>query len=576
MARYDVVIKNGMIVDGTQIPRYVGDIGIKDGIIQRIGFVDATDGDRMIDADGLIVAPGFIDLHTHYDAQLFWDPYLSISSWHGVTSVVIGNCGFGFAPVKPEMRERSMLSMTRVEAIPFPSMKAGLPWTWETYPEFLDAVEQTPKGVNVLPYFPVGPLLVYVMGLERAKAGAKPTREETALMCQLLNEGMDAGACGWSAQRAHPDGVAAVQLDYDGTPMVTDVMHDETALAFAEVLGRRNDGFIQTMLTTSDVKKDRQHLEELARVSRRPLIHNVVLPFDDRPHVHRKQLEWLESCHRRGLRVYGQGVTTDAGFTFTFDEWNMFDDSPAWREATTGTVEERRRKLADPTLREGMKRHPPMIATGPIEGIVVVGPQSEATAQWLDHRIDLVAEKTGKHPVDAMLDIALADDLKTEFYVAPTNTRLDLTAEIVLNPYTLFGVSDGGAHTRFLTAGRYPTDAIVKYVREHGVISLEHAHYRLSAQPAMLAGFPDRGVIKKGAPADIVIYDYERLEVLPGEVAHDMPGGEWRRVQRAQGYRYILVNGRVTIENDKERGVHSGRLLRHGTGTRRPRAIAAE
>jgi N-acyl-D-aspartate/D-glutamate deacylase len=144
MARYDVVIKNGMIVDGTQIPRYVGDIGIKDGIIQRIGFVDATDGDRMIAADGLIVAPGFIDLHTHYDAQLFWDPYLSISSWHGVTSVVIGNCGFGFAPVKPEMRERSMLSMTRVEAIPFPSMKAGLPWTWETYPEFLDAVERTP------------------------------------------------------------------------------------------------------------------------------------------------------------------------------------------------------------------------------------------------------------------------------------------------------------------------------------------------------------------------------------------------------------------------------------------------
>jgi N-acyl-D-aspartate/D-glutamate deacylase len=137
-------------------------------------------------------------------------------------------------------------------------------------------------------------------------------------------------------------------------------------------------------------------------------------------------------------------------------------------------------------------------------------------------------------------------------------------------------VSDGGAHTRFLTAGRYPTDAIVKYVREHGVISLEHAHYRLSAQPAMLAGFPDRGVIKKGAPADIVIYDYERLEALPGEVAHDMPGGEWRRVQRAQGYRYILVNGRVTIEDDREAGVHSGRLLRHGTGTRRPRAIAAE
>src|SRR3546814_638023 len=161
---------------------------------------------------------GYIDLHTHYDAQLFWDPALSISSWHGITSVVIGNCGFGFAPVKPEMRDRSMLSMTRVEAIPYASMKEGMPWNWETFPEYLDAVERTPKGVNILPYMPVGPLMIYVMGLERAKAGEKPTKDETALMCHLMDEALDAGACGWSAQRLHPDGVSAVQLDYDGTP----------------------------------------------------------------------------------------------------------------------------------------------------------------------------------------------------------------------------------------------------------------------------------------------------------------------------------------------------------------------
>jgi N-acyl-D-aspartate/D-glutamate deacylase len=469
-----------------------------------------------------------------------------------------------------------MLSMTRVEAIPYASMKEGMPWTWETFPEYLDAVERTPKGVNILPYMPVGPLLTYVMGLERAKAGEKPTKEETDLMCRLMDEALDAGACGWSAQRLHPDGVSAVQLDYDGTPMVTDVMHDETALAFAQVLGRRNDGFMQMTLTSADVKKDRAHMEELARVSRRPLIYNVVTVFDDRPHVHRKVLEWLNGCHERGSRVYGQALSTDAGFTFTFDEWNLFDDSPAWREATTGTVEERFQKLSDPARREALKKQPPMITLGSIGGIVVVGPKSEETKQWLDHRIDLVAEKTGKHPVDAMLDIAIADNLKTEFFGSPPNTRLDLMAEIVQNPYTLFGVSDGGAHTRFLTAGRYPTEAITKFVREHGLISLEHAHYRLSALPAMLAGFPDRGVIKKGAPADIVVYDYETLEALPGEVAHDMPGGEWRRVQRANGYRYILVNGRITIENDKETGVHSGRLLRHGTGIRRPRAIAAE
>jgi hypothetical protein len=305
--------------------------------------------------------------------------------------------------------------MTRVEAIPYNSMKAGMPWNWETFPEYLDAVERTPKGVNILPYFPVGPLLSYVMGLERAKAGEKPTKEETELMCRLLEEGMDAGACGWSAQRLHPDGVSAVQLDYDGTPMVTDVMHDETALAFAEVLGRRNDGFMQMTLTSADVKKDRVHMEELARVSRRPLIYNVVSVFDDRPHVHRAVLKWLDKCHENGSRVYGQALSTDAGFTFTFDEWNLFDDSPAWREATTGTVEERFQKLSDPARREALKKQPPMITIGSIGSIVVVGPKSEETKQWLDHRIGKdrqapdrrhARHRRGRQPEDGVLRFA--------------------------------------------------------------------------------------------------------------------------------------------------------------------------
>ena len=155
MARYDRIIRNGMVIDGTRVPRFRGDIGIRDGVIAKIGRLDAADADEVIDASGLVVAPGFIDLHTHYDAQVFWDPYCTLSSWHGITSVVIGNCGFGFAPVRPEMRERSMLSMTRVEAIPLASMSAGMPWDWVTFPEFLDSVDRTPKAVNILPYVPV-------------------------------------------------------------------------------------------------------------------------------------------------------------------------------------------------------------------------------------------------------------------------------------------------------------------------------------------------------------------------------------------------------------------------------------
>jgi N-acyl-D-amino-acid deacylase len=180
-------------VDGTGSPRYRDDIAICDGRIARIGRFKNHQGHQVLDAGGLIVAPGFVDLHTHYDAQVFWDPYCSISGWHGVTSAVIGNCGFGFAPVRPEMRERSMLTMTRVEAIPYASMKAGMPWDWVTFPEFLDSIERTPKGINLLPYVPVAPILIWVMGLDDAKSGRKPTEKEEREMCRLLNEGMDAG-----------------------------------------------------------------------------------------------------------------------------------------------------------------------------------------------------------------------------------------------------------------------------------------------------------------------------------------------------------------------------------------------
>ncbi|MBT6987356.1 MAG: amidohydrolase family protein, partial [Rhodospirillaceae bacterium] len=282
--------------------------------------------------------------------------------------------------------------------------------------------------------------------------------------------------------------------------------------------------------------------------------------------IHRAALKWLASCRDRGIRVVGQGLTTDAGFTFTFENWNLFDDIDAWCEATTGTVEERKAKLADPARRAALKEKMPRTAIGPLPDIVIVGPQLEKNQQWLDHTLALVAEKTGKHPVDVMLDMAVEEGLKTDFFAAPPNGSLEYLKEIVDDPYVLFGVSDGGAHTKFLTAGRYPTETIVKIVRENNMITLEEAHWRLSALPAQFGGFEGRGVLKKGAPADIIVYDYENLEVLPDEIVHDMPAGEWRRVQRAKGYRYVLVNGEVTIRDDQQTNTFSGRLLRFGTG----------
>lgn len=577
MAKFDRVIKNGMIVDGTRAPRYRGDIGIRDGIIAEIGHIDAADGAEVIDATGLMVAPGFIDLHTHYDAQLFWDPYCTISGWHGITSVVIGNCGFGFAPVHPEARERAMMSMTRVEAIPLPSMEAGLPWDWVTFPEFLDSVDRAPKAVNILPYVPIGPLLIWVLGFEGAKAGRMPTDAEHAELRRLLHESLDAGGCGWSAQRMLPTGPAAVQRDFDGTPMPTDVMHDETCRELAKVLRERNEGFMQMLLVSGDNDRDQKFYEEMAEISGRPMIMNVVQAFDHKPEIHRRVLSWLQSCRERGIQVVGQGLTTDAGFTFTFEDWNLFDDIEAWCEATTGTFEERKQKLADPERRKLLRQNMPRTATGPLDQIVIVGPKLDHNKEWLDHTLALAAEKMGKHPVDVMLDMAVEENLETEFFAAPPNGRIDYLKEIVDDPYVLFGVSDGGAHTKFLTAGRYPTETLVKIVRDHGMISLEEAHWRLSALPAQLAGFVGRGVLRKGAPADILVYDYENLEVLEPEIVHDLPAGEWRRVQRASGYRHVLVNGEVTIRDDQPTNVHSGRLLRFGTGmAQTDGAMAAE
>lgn len=574
MQQFDLIIKNGLIFDGTRIPRYRGDIGIRNGVITQIGHIDDSAGGKIIDADGLHVAPGFIDLHTHYDAQLFWDPYCTLSGWHGITSAVIGNCGFGFAPVAPEMRERAMLSMTRVEAIPYASMKAGMPWDWVSFPEFLNSVEAAPKAINILPYVPVGPLLIWVLGLDDAKAGRKPTEAEHAEIRRLFNEALDAGGCGWSAQRLMPDGPSAVQLDYDGTPMVTDVMHDETCELLARILGERNEGFMQMTISSGSYENDRAHMEKLATMSGRPLLWNVVQAYDHKPEVHRDALQWLERCRERGIRVYGQGLTTDAGFDFTFEDWNLWDDRPAWREATVGTVEERLQKLADPERRAALRAQDPRTVTGPIAEIVIGGPKTPENEPYREHTVGQVAEMLGKHPVDAMLDIAVADGLRTEFFAAPPNVSNVHLKEIVDNPWVLFGVSDGGAHTKFLTAGRYPTETLTKIVREHHMLSLEDAHWRLSALPAMVAGFQNRGVLKPGAPADIVIYDYENLEVLPREIAHDLPGNEWRRIQRAKGYRYVLVNGQVTIENDQETNTFSGQLLRHG-GSRTATAQAA-
>ena len=673
MVNYDIIIKGGTVVDGTRTPRYRGDVAIKEGKIAKIGGLVGSTADKVLDARGLIVAPGFVDLHTHYDAQIQWDPYCTLSGWHGVTSVAMGNCGFGFAPSRVEDQDRAMLSMTRNEAIPYDAMKAGMIWDWVTFPEFMDTLARIPKGINCLTYVPLTPLYAWVMGWDEAKK-RRPTEAELQEMVRLIHEGMDAGACGWSAQVL---GQTSVQRDYDGTPMITDLLSEHELLTFAKILADRDEGFIELAYEENGdegkpLPEETQNVfERVAIAAQRPVLYQAVAPNSVHPEQHRERIRWLERCAERGILVYGQGATTRNGFELTFEDWNLFDETPAWREVTLGTRDERKAKMEDPEMRRKLREEwdsgtrPSRVVQGSVGSLVIltknvkidIGPESSFTnlpatvevggasyflikgrdgykllSNLCPHQggtiedgeesfvcdghgfqydkdggrcitnpglrmklfpvtvkdgrlialapaegetgitetgqtVQEIADREGKHVIDALLDLVVADDLGTEFLAEIQGVDVaQYTAEVLDSPYIIAGLSDGGAHVKFLTFGTYATDLLIWLVRDEKVMTLEDAHYKLSYLPAHFGGFKDRGFIREGAPADIVVYDMDKLEILPSEVAEDLPGGEWRRIQKAKGYNWIMVNGEVTLEDGEPTGAMPGRLLRNGRG----------
>ncbi len=573
MPTYDLVIKGGTVIDGLQTPRYKADVAIAGGRIAQIGRVDAADGAEVVDASGRVVAPGFVDLHTHYDSQLFWDPWCTMSGWHGVTSVVIGNCGFGFAPCKPEDRDRAMLSLSRNEAVPLETMRQGMPWDWVTFEEFLASVDRTPKGVNVMSFVPLAPLYGYVAGIDEAKE-RRVTDEELEQMCALLVEGMRVGGCGISVQISGE--IGNVQLDYDGTPMVTDMMTEREVSAFCRAMGSLGRGVAQLTgpLETAAF---------MAKESGRPIIWNALLADGALNQHGGQQLSHRDAMRRlvelneeEGLRVFAQALTTNFASEFTFEEYNLADAIPCWKEALLGTVEEKRAKLADPARRQAMKdiheERGGLFGAGyPLDQIKVHWISSDApNARELKDTyegwtIGEIAAREGKHAIDAMLDVAVAGELRVGFATPLLSTPVESMKEIANATVALPGVSDGGAHTKFVTTARYATELLGLWVREHEIMTLEQAHWRLSAYPAQAAGLKGRGFLAEGAPADVVVYDPATVDSLPRERVWDYPAGEWRLIQKAVGYDRIIVNGEITFVEGECTKATPGRLLRHGT-----------
>jgi len=604
MPEFDKIIRNGTIIDGTGgMPAYRGDIAIKNGKIAMISGRILGSAKEELDATGCIVAPGAIDLHNHYDLQLNWDPYATMSGWHGVTSVAIGQCGFGFAPCKPEDREAAMRLLTRIEAIPLQTMELGLSWDWETFPQWMDALAKKPLGVNVGALVPFNPLRLYVMGLNDSRERVNATEKETKQMQAIVRESMEAGAFGWSSMKTllnRPD---------DGRFIPSQVASNEEYLALAETMAEFGIGSIgwtrgqaerplppgepdlmggagieanaATGLQFDPVEGDVRgegrdnFLIQMAKASGRPLNYGGVSYSEANPERYKEQLAYLERAHKEGANLFAQASGVQVSPVFELAEYNGFDALPNWIDPFIGTPEERIAKLNTPGVRDKMKQDVGGEWTG-IGGTAdvaanwtkmrVVEVRKDSNLQYEGMNIAELAEATGKHPMDAMLDLAIDEDLRTEFSTDPTTgTDPEAMKEILNHPYTHPCISDGGAHVRYLTVGIWPVNFLTMWARDHEAMSLEKAHYKMSGLPAFIAGFTDRGVLKEGFAADIIVYDLDKLGLQYDSPIYDddFPGGERRLIQKAKGIRYILVNGGVTFtEGTVCTDATPGKLLR--------------
>ena len=552
MPEFDLVIRGGIVVDGTGLPRIRADVGIKDGRVAMISGRISASGAKELDASGCIVAPGAIDLHTHYDAQLNWDPYASLSGWFGVTSLTVGQCGFGFAPTRPEDRDLNMRMMNRIEAIPLESMRQGMRWDWETFPEYMDSLDRQGLGVNVGALVPFSPLRGYVLGMIPARERTSVTEGELNQMKQILYDSMKAGAFGISADKNLED------RPEDGSWLPSHVASKEEFLALAQVMGEFGVGQIGWTIGISDDRPEqRDMLAEMVRMSGRPL--HVVLGDDE-------GYEWLKEMRAEGLPILAQQGSVPTIAEFKLSEYNLFDYMPNWVQPLVGTKEERIAKLSEDGIRGGMKQDVldrPHARTDWTQ-VQVVEVALERNLKYEGLSIADIAEAEGKHPLDAFLDIALDEDLETEFAHPAAAQGDDARADRISNPFVHISVSDGGAHTRFLVNSVWPVYFLAHWIRDKELMTLEQAHQKMSALPAWFSDMKNRGTLRVGDFADVMIYNMDELGLLYDKPRFetDFPGGEKRLVQRPTGIRYIVVNGTVTFLENECTGALPGKLLR--------------
>jgi N-acyl-D-amino-acid deacylase len=558
---YDLIIDNARICDGTGKPSFHGSVAVKDGLIAAIGRSNGEAAAKKINADGLVLAPGFIDPHTHYDAQVAWDPLITSSSWHGITTVVMGNCGVGVAPVRPELRDIVMWDLVNVEAIPFEVMQRGIDWQWETHAEYLAAIQKRGVGINIASLAALTPLRHYVMGEESFERAATPA--EIVKLQQALHDAMRAGAFGFTTT------ILNNHIGYQGRPLACRNASREEFAALCHVLREQRRGTIEIALTGTSpgTVSDEEYdiLEFLVRESQRPVTFLALFNRPGRPDSYLGAVEKVQPILGWDKAV-PQITCRPLRIQFNMRNPFIFAIFSVWHPVFNKGVEEQIRLYRDPGFRQQFREEMDQrrIFAGQWGRMTVIDAKSPAVQAHVASKktVAQIARDQGKDPIDAFLDLAIEDNLELLFDLQALNFEPEGIKNLVTDPRFMVGLSDGGAHVDMLCDAGYATYLLGRWVRENQVLSLEEGVRKLTSVPADLFGIPKRGRIAQGLVADLTLFDPDTVDAKDPEYVWDLPGGGKRFVVKATGIKTTIVSGQVLYQDGEHQGGLPGKVLR--------------